>query len=144
MTEIKKEPKNRNAGRKPKDDPAVFRYGIKLNSQEKGRFEILYQRLGLDNYSKFIKAKIFGTPLKVVHIDKSTKDFYMRLTNFYYQFQAVGNNYNQIARALKSNFNEQAALALLHRLEKKTIEMVFLNQQIIALTKEYEQKYLDK
>lgn len=144
MTEVKNLGNTKNVGRKPKKDPAVFRYAVKLNSEENGRFEIMFQQSGLDRYSKFIKAKVFGTPLKVVHIDKSTKDYYMLLTNFYYQFQAVGNNYNQIVRALKSNFNEKTAVALLHRLEKKTIEMVFLNQQIIAITKEYEQKYLDQ
>ena len=36
----------------------------------------------------------------------------MRLTTFHSQFRAIGTNYNQCVRALKSNFSEKKALAL--------------------------------
>ena len=42
---------------------------------------------------------IFGREMKVVRIDKVAMDYYIRLTNFYHQFQAIGNNYNQTVKA---------------------------------------------
>ena len=86
---------------------------------------------------------LFGREIKVVKIDKATMDYYIRLTNFYHQFQAIGNNYNQTVKAVKSNFSDKRALALLYKLEKITMELVVLSRQIIALTREYEEKYLN-
>ena len=64
----------------------------------------------------------------------------MRLTNFYTQFQAVGVNYNQTVKAIKTNFSEKRALVLLRQLEKATFELVAINKKIIELTQEFEQK----
>ena len=44
----------------------------------------------------------------------------MRLTTFHSQFRAIGTNYNQCVRALKSNFSEKKALAFLYKLERHT------------------------
>jgi hypothetical protein len=77
-------------------------------------------------------------------VDKATMDYYIRLTNFYHQFQAIGNNYNQTVKALKTNFSEKRALALLYKLEKVTLELILLSKQIKALTQEYERKWLQK
>ena len=37
-------------------------------------------------------------------------DYYVRLTNFYHQFQAVGNNYNQAVKAIKTNFGGETGI----------------------------------
>ena len=110
MEENSKRRTRRSTGRKPKTDPAIFRYGIK----------------------------------KVVRIDKAAMDYYIRLTNFYHQFQAIGNNYNQTVKAVKSNFGEKRAFALLRNLEKATIDLVVLSKRIIMLTREFEEEYLIK
>lgn len=136
--------KVKNRGRKPKKDPAVHRYGIKLNSEENARFEALFLQSGLAERARFIKAVLFRTEIKVVKVDKATTDYYVRLTNFYAQFQAIGNNYNQTVKAIKTNFGEKRGLAMLYRLEKTTVELVVLSKQIIQLTREYEEKYLRK
>ena len=80
----------------------------------------------------------------MVKVDKTTLDYYVRLTEFYRQFQAIGNNYNQIVRGLKKNFGEKRALAMLYRLEQLTIELVVLSKHIITLTQDYEQRWLQK
>ena len=134
----------KGVGRKPKDDPAVFRYGIKLNSQERGKFELLFAKSGIRQRARFIKAMIFGREMKVVKIDKATMDYYVRLTNFYHQFQGIGNNYNQTVKAVKTNFGEKRAYALLRNLEKATIDLVVLSKRIIMLTREFEEEYLIK
>jgi hypothetical protein len=43
---------------------------------------------------------------------------------------------------LKTVFTEKTTLALFYKLEKATKELVTINQQIIALTKEFEEKRL--
>lgn len=136
--------KRKTAGRKPKNDPAVYRYGIKLNSEENGKFELLFQKSGLSQRARFIKAMIFGREIKIVKLDKAAMDYYVRLTNFYHQFQAIGNNYNQTVKAVKTNFSDKRALALLYKLEKITMELVVLSKQIIALTREFEEKHLHR
>ena len=92
--------------------------------------------------AKFIKNMLFGTEMKMVKIDKAAMDYYIRLTNFYDQFQAIGNNYNQTVKAVKTNFSEKRALALLYKLEKTTIELIVLNKKIMELTREFEEKHL--
>lgn len=94
--------------------------------------------------ARFIKAVLLNKEIKVVRIDKATMDYYIRLTNFYHQFQSIGNNYNQTVKAVKSNFGEKRAYALLRNLEKATIDLVLLSKRIILLTREFEDAYLIK
>ena len=71
-------------------------------------------------------------------------DYYIRLTEFYRQFRAVGNNYNQVVRTLKNNFGEKRAMVLLYKLEKSSVELMLLCKKIEELTQEYERKWLQK
>lgn len=91
--------------------------------------------------SKFILSALFKRDIKVIKIDKATNDYYILLTNFYNQFAAVGNNYNQTVRALKTNFGEKRGHAMLYRLEKATIEMVIMSKKIVELTQRFEQVF---
>jgi hypothetical protein len=142
--ENKETNKQKPTGRKPKNDPAVFRYGIKLTAAENARFEELFFQSGLREKARFIKTMLFEKELKVIKVDKATTDYYIRLTAFYAQFPAIGNNYNQTVRANKTNFGEKRGLALLYKLEKTTIELAVLSKEIIRLTHEYEEKWLQK
>ena len=47
-------------------------------------------------------------------------------------------------KAVKSNFGEKRAFALLRNLEKATIDLVVLSKRIIMLTREFEEEYLIK
>ena len=69
------------------------------------------------------------------------KWYYMRLTTFHSQFRAIGTNYNQITKAIKATFTEKKALAFLFKLEKATLELVALQQKIVALTEEFKTKF---
>lgn len=134
----------RRAGRKTKTDPADNKYNFRLNAQEKSRFEKLFLESGARDRTVFIKKSIFSEQLKVIKVDKVSMDYYIRLGEFYRQFQAIGNNYNQVVRAVQKNFGEKRAMSLLYKLEKATLELILLNRQIMALTKEYEQKWLQR
>ena len=144
MEENSKRKTRKGAGRKPKTDPAVHRYVVRLTSEENGHFDIQFQKSGFKERSKFLKALIFEREVKVVKLDKAAMDYYIRLTNFYHQFQAIGNNYNQTVRAVKANFGDKRAFALLRNLEKATIDLVVLSKRIIMLTREFEEEYLIK
>jgi hypothetical protein len=131
-------------GRPPKIDPCRHRLAINLNDADYAKFLTLYEQSGLSDKARFITSCIFNRQLKVIKIDKAAMDYYMRLTTFYSQFRAIGVNYNQVVKHLKSTFTEKKALAFLYKLEKATIELVTINQKIIDLTEEFEEKYLLK
>ena len=131
----------RKGGRNPKENPAVFRYSIRMNVDENNKFLSLFEQSGEVVKAHFITSCIFNRPIKVVKIDKGVQDYYMRMTTFFGQYRAIGTNYNQIVKALKSNFTEKKALAFLYKLEKVTLELVTLQKQMIELTEEFEQKY---
>lgn len=137
-------PKRSNLGRIPKNDPATNNYMVRLNSEDNARFLTLFEQSGMRTKAHFIVARIFNKEFKVININKAAVDYYTRLTSLYSQFRAIGVNYNQVVKALNSNFTEKKALAFLYRLEKQTMELVALNRQIIELTKEFEQKWLQK
>jgi hypothetical protein len=143
MNEGKKSRTHR-AGRKPKDNPAVFRYSISFNETDHARFLSLFEQSGMKVKAHFIAACIFDKPVSVVKIDKAAMDYYMRLTTFHSQFRAIGVNYNQVTKAVKTAFSEKKALAFLYKLEKATLELVAINKQVIELTEDFEDKWLRK
>ena len=99
---------------------------------------------GWTDKSKFIKAVLFNKEIRYVKLDKAAMDYYMHLMSFHSQFRAIGVNYNQVVKHLKTVFTEKTALALLYKLEKATIELVIWNRKIEELTREFEGKYLAK
>jgi len=133
----------RLGGRKPKADPAVFRYTISLNEVEHNDFLSRFERSGLQVKAHFITSCIFNREMKVVKIDKAAMDYYMRLTSFHSQFRAIGVNYNQLTKAVKATFTEKKALAFLYKLENATKELVAIYKKVIALTAEFEAKHLN-
>ena len=80
----------------------------------------------------------------MLRIDKSKVDYYIQLSQLFTQFRSIGNNYNQVVKELHSNFAEKKALAQLYKLEQYTVELVKTNQQIIALTKQFEASYKEE
>lgn len=139
-----KDNSQKSGGRKLKKDPSVFRYSVNLNEVENAKFQAMLRKSDAKNISKFIVSMLFGREMKVVKIDKAAMDYYMRLTTFYSQYQAIGVNYNQTVKAIKTSFTEKRALSLLYKLEKATIELVKINREIIKLTAEFEEKWLQK
>jgi len=118
------ETKKQNKGGRPTlDDPAKHRHVLYLNERDNARFLAQWEQSGVESKSRFIAARIFGEPFRVVKIDKTAVDYCTRLTDFYAQFRGVAVNYNQLVKALHSNFSEKKALAFLYKLEKATQEL---------------------
>ena len=135
------EKKRNKGGRNPKLDPAVFRYTVRFSEEEHNRFLSMFEKSGVYAKSVFLKAHFFGQPFKVLKVDKTLVDYYTKLSDFHAQFRAIGTNYNQCVRALKSNFSEKKALAFLYKLERHTLELVELSKRISALVEEFRSKY---
>src|SRR5690554_7780067 len=144
MPMTKENRKKHKGGRKQKANPRKHRYSFNLNDEDNARFLSLFEASGMEVKAHFITACVFEKLVKVVKIDKGTMDFYMRLTNFYGQFRSVGVNYNQVTKAIKNNFSEKKALAFLSQLEKATLELVATNKKVMDLTREFEEKWLQK
>lgn len=132
--------KNRT-GRIPKNDPAVFRYTVRFNADEHTRFLSMFERSGVSARSVFIKAHFFGQQFKVLTEDKNLVEYYTRLSAFHAQYRAVGNNYNQVVKELKSRLSEKKAMALLYKLEKCTMELASIAQKVVELSKEMQLSY---
>ena len=115
--------KPNKGGRPALADPAKHRHVLYLNDRENARFLSQWEQSGVTSKSRFIAA---------------------RLTEFYAQFRAVAVNYNQVVKALHSNFSEKKALAFLYKLEKATTELAMLNRQVIDLTNECKELWLPK
>jgi hypothetical protein len=144
MTDQNSKRKQNKGGRTPKSDPSIHRHVFRLTDEENTRLLSLFEASGMNNKAKFIISVLFGKEIKTVKIDKAAIDYYMRLTTLYGQFRAVGVNYNQIVKLLYRNFSEKKAAAYLFKLEKQTIEMAKLCQEIIRLTQEFEREHLKK
>ena len=123
-----------NHGRKPKPDKMRHRYVFRLDDGDNARFLALFDESGKATKAEFIVSALFGREIKVIKLDKGTQDFHS-------QFRAIGTNYNQCVRALKSNFSEKKALAFLYKLERHTLELVELSKRISALVEEFQSKY---
>lgn len=97
-------PRPGGAGRKPKADPAVFRYFVSFNATDHARFLALFDQSGMRTKAHFITARIFGEPFKVIKIDKAAVEYYTRMTALYSQFRGIAVNYNQVVRLLMPIF----------------------------------------
>ena len=63
-------------------------------------------KAGLEhNRSRFIVKRIFSERFEVLKRDPSRVQFIARLNDFYFQFQKLGNNYNQIVKAVNAHFS---------------------------------------
>ena len=131
-------------GKPPKSDKASHQVMVRFTDEEYARFLVLYEQSGVYAKAVFIKARVFGADFRVLKVDKTLVDYYTKLSSLHAQYRAVGVNYNQTVKELKSRFSEKKAMALLYKLEKMTVELADLSRQILALTHEFQQQWLPK
>lgn len=87
------------------------------------------------NCSRFIVKRLFAEEFVVVKRDPSKVQFIARLNDFYFQFQRIGNNYNQIVKAVNSHFSNIAIPHQIALLEQRTRELKALSIEILNLAK---------
>ena len=106
------------------------------NRKPPNRNELLC-KAGLEhNRSRFIVKKIFAEEFVVVRRDPSKVQFVARLNDFYFQFQKLGNNYNQIVKVINAHFSNVAIPHQIAMLEQRTRELKALSIEILNLAKQ--------
>jgi len=131
-------------GRPTKTDTAKHCIMVRFTEEENARFLSLFEESGIAAKAVFIKARVFNETFRVTKTDQGTLEYVARLTQFHAQFRAVGTNYNQVVKELHTHFSEKKALALLYKLEKITLELAAIGQQVIALSEEFRQKWFPR
>ena len=124
-------------GRPTTTDPRVHRYNFKLTTEENIRFKQMLCKAGLEhNRSRFIVKKIFSEESVVIRRDPSKTQFVARLNDFYFQFQRIGNNYNQIVKVINTHFTNIAIPHQIAALGQRTRELKVLSIEILNLAKQ--------
>lgn len=134
----------RNAGRKPKLDPTVFRCTVNFNAQEHAKLIVMHERSGVESMAAFIKMQFFGKPFKVFVIDENTRKFIDRLSALNSQYRTLGVSYDTLVKTLRENFTEKKAMTALYRLEQYTKELARINRQIVDLANKFDEQWLLK
>lgn len=88
------------------------------------------------NRSRFIVKRIFAEKFIVIRRDPSKVQFVARLNDFYFQFQKLGNNYNQIVKAVNAHFSNITIPHQIAMLEQRTRELKVLSIEILNLAKQ--------
>lgn len=143
-TKIQGKMTNRNVGRPPKHERASHCCMVRFTDTEFVRFLTLYEQSGVPSKAVFIKARVFSEPFRVIKVDRMGLDYYQKLSTLFAQFRSVGVNYNQVVVALKSNFTEKKAMALLFKLEKLTLELALIGGEVVQLTNEFRAQWSQK
>ena len=120
-----------------KERKASYKYSFRLDEQQNIRFCRMLAEAGLEhNRSRFIVKRIFNEEFVVVKRDPSKVQFIARLNDFYFQFQKLGNNYNQIVKAINAHFSNVAIPHQTAMLEQRTRELKALSIEILNLAKQ--------
>ncbi len=114
-----------------------YKYSFRFNEEQNIRFNELLCKAGLEhNRSRFIVKRIFGEEFVVVRRDPSKVQCVARLNDFYFQFQKLGNNYNQVVKAVNTHFSNVAIPHQIAMLEQRTRELKTLSIEILNPAKQ--------
>ena len=120
-----------------KERKASYKYSFRLDEQQNIRFCRMLAEAGLEhNRSRFIVKRIFAEEFRVVRIDPTLGRYVTRLNQFYEQIQRVGNNYNQIVKAINAHFSNIAIPHQIAMLEQRTRKLKALSIEILNLAKQ--------
>ena len=130
------DPKQTNRNYRKHETPS-YKYSFRLNEEQNIRFKELLCKAGLEhNLSRFIVKRIFAEEFVVIRRDPSKVQFVARLNDFYFQFQKLGNNYNQIVKVINTHFSNVAIPHQIAALEQRTRELKALSLDILNLAKQ--------
>ena len=113
-----------------------YKYSFRLNEEQNIRFNELLCKAGSEhNRSRFIVKRLFAEEFVVIRRDPSKVQFVAQLNDFYFQFQKLGNNYNQIVKVINAHFSNVAIPHQIAVLEQRTRELKALSLEILNLAK---------
>ncbi len=88
------------------------------------------------NRSRFIVKRLFAEEFVVIKRDPSKTQFIAWLNDFYFQFQRIAANYNQVVKAINTHFSNVAIPHQIALLEQRTRELKALSIEILNLAKQ--------
>ena len=100
----------------------------------------LFHKSGAETKSDFVRGRILGESFKVITVDKSTVEYYRKLSELTTQIHKIGVLYNQAVRAINSYHSVKTAQILLEKLEELSAQIIVLQEQVISLTIDYRKK----
>lgn len=133
-----------NEVKKTKEDSKERFISIRMSESEMIELNRILNEMGIKNRTDYIKSCIFSKNIKVQKMDWNVVVYVKMLNNLQAEYRAIGNNYNQATKAIHTAFTEKKALAFLYKLEQATIELIKVNKEIIQLSKEFQEKWLQK
>lgn len=136
--------KKKTGGRNKKSDSKQIFISLRLSDAEAIELNRILNEFGIKNRTEFIKSCIFGKDVQVVKIDVAVMEYWKLLNNLQAEYRAVGNNYNQATKAIKTAFSEKKALNFLYNLVQETRQLISVNNKIIELTEKLNGKWLQK
>ena len=114
-----------------------YKYSFRLNEEQNIRFnELLCKADSEHNRSRFIVKRLFAEEFVVIKRDPSKTQFVARLNDFYFQFQKLANNYNQVVKVINTHFSNVAIPHQIAMLEQRTRELKTLSIEILHLAKQ--------
>ena len=114
-----------------------YKYSFRLNEEQNIRFNELLCKAGLEhNRRRFIVKRIFAEEFVVVRRAPSKVQFIARHNEFYFQFQKLANNYNQIVKVVNAHFSNIAIPHQIAMLEQQTRELKVLSIEILNPAKQ--------
>ena len=114
-----------------------YKYSFRLNEEQNIRFNKLLCKAGLEhNRSRFIVKRLFSEEFIIIRRDPSKTQFVARLNDFYFQFQKLANNYNQVVKVVNAHFSNIAIPHQIAMLEQRTRELKALSIEILNLAKQ--------
>ena len=83
-----------------------------------------------------VYVRFGGEYWETYHRNMTRRRVLSLLNDFYFQFQKLGNNYNQIVKAINSHFSNVAIPHQIAALEQRTRELKALSIEILSLAKQ--------
>ncbi|MDY3943114.1 MAG: hypothetical protein SOY99_02645 [Alloprevotella sp.] len=101
---------------------------------------MLFHKSGAETKSDFVRSRILGEDFKVITVDKSTVEYYRKLSELTAQIHKIGVLYNQVVKAINSYHSVKTAQLLLQTLEQYAVQIMALQEKTIALTIDFRKR----
>ena len=94
------------------------------------------------NRSRFIVGRIFDETFRVVRADPTKQRYIVRLNEYIAQISRVGNNYNQVVKAINTYLSRNMLPRQIDTLVAYTRELKALSEQVLELTNRLREEWL--
>lgn len=128
-------------GRPPVANKCSHHVKVSFDDLEWDELSRMMEKANATVKATFIKQLIFGKPFKVLTTDKTLAIYCAKLSEFFCQYRTIGVNYDLVVKELRANFTEKKAMAYLYKLEKATIGMIAVMNNVMALSEKFDKQW---